>query len=334
MSNQLVNWGILSTARIGVRSFIPSAQLTPHAKVLAVASRDQQRAETFARKYNIPVALGSYQALLDREDIHAIYNPLPNNLHPEWTIRAAKAGKHVFCEKPLAITSIDGQKMVEACKSSGVLLFEAFVFLHHPQSCRIRKILNSEELGPLRHISSGMTFNLQDRTDIRMFKELGGGSIYDGGVYPITFSRFIVGADPISVHAIMNIDEESGVDLRTVLILEYPNKVTATLYSAFDSGGSQHARVECTNGLLDIPSPFHPRETSTFDVVTRKQANTEIRSEAINSGVPPFQPAIESIQKFIRGEQVPSFTADYAIGTLKIVESAFESARLGRKVYL
>ena len=186
--------------------------------------------------------------------------------------------------------------MVEACKLSGVLLFAAFVFLHHPQSYRIREILNSEELGPLRHISSGMTFNLQDKTDIRMIKELGGGSIYDGGVYPITFSRFIAGADPISVHAIMNIDEESGVDLRTVLILEYPNEVTATLYSAFDSGGSQHARVECSNGYLDIPSPFHkstprfgPKKSTRVFLLSSRRLHRSKNSFEGNKS-PPSQP--------------------------------------------
>ncbi len=334
MSDQSIRWGILSTAKIGVSSFIPSARATSGAEVVAVASRTKDKADTFAREHEIPVALESYQALLDRNDIDAIYNPLPNTLHAEWTIRAAEAGKHIFCEKPLAVTAADGQKMVDACKSAGVLLFEAFVFLHHPQSRRIREILDSDEIGPLRHINAGFSYLIQDRTNIRMIKELGGGSIYDGGVYPITFSRFIAGADPISVQATMRIDQESGVDLRTALVLEYPDNVTATLYSAFDGGGGPHARVECENGCLDLPSPFHPKEESTFDLVAGKQAKTGSRSETVESGVPPFQPAIHFFQRCIRGEETPSYMVDHAIGTLKVVEAAFESARTGQKVLL
>ena len=161
----------------------------------------------------IPVALGSYQAMLDHPDIDAIYISLPNSLHAEWTIKAAEAGKHVFCEKPLAVTAAEGRQMVEACRKADVLLFEAFVFMHHPQSRRLKEIIAAGEIGTLRHINAGMTFVVNDPSNIRLIKALGGGSIYDGGVYPITFSRFIAGNDPISVQAHMRFDAQAGVDV-------------------------------------------------------------------------------------------------------------------------
>ncbi|MXW81145.1 MAG: Gfo/Idh/MocA family oxidoreductase, partial [Gemmatimonadetes bacterium] len=158
ISSRPIKWGILSTARIGGTAFIPSARATPDAQVHAVASRSQATAEAFAQAHDIPVALGSYQALLDHPDIDAIYISLPNLLHAEWTIKAAEASKHIFCEKPLAVTAAEGRQMVEACRKADVLLFEAFVFMHHPQSRRLREIIAAGEIGTLRHINAGMTY--------------------------------------------------------------------------------------------------------------------------------------------------------------------------------
>ena len=330
-SSRPIKWGILSTARIGVTAFIPSARATPGAQVHAVASRSQATADAFVRDHDIPVALGSYQALLDHPDIDAIYISLPNSLHAEWTIKAAEAGKHVFCEKPLAVTAAEGRQMVEACRKADVLLFEAFVFMHHPQSRRLREIIAAGEIGTLRHINAGMTFVVNDPSNIRLIKALGGGSIYDGGVYPITFSRFIAGTDPISIQAYMRFDAQAGVDVATSLILEYPDGLTATLYCSFEGRGGAHALITGDQGRLVVPSPYHPGEESSFDVVI---GSNESHSETFQTGTPPFQPAIDFFQQCMRGEETPAYMADHADGTLRVVEAAFESARSGRRVEL
>jgi len=329
-ADKAINWGILSTAKIGETAFIPSARTVAGAHVLAVASRDQTKAATFAHKHDIPVALGSYQALLDHEEIDAVYISLPNTMHAEWTIRAAEAGKHVFCEKPLAITAAECQRMVDACQAAGVLLFEAFVFYHHPQNKRIRQILDAGEIGPLLHIDAGMTFTIKDPTNIRMIKDLGGGSIYDGGVYPITYSRFIAGADPISVQAIMRFDEASGVDVWAALLMEYPGGVTSTVYCGFEGAGGPHARITGKSGKIVIASPYHPGKESSFDITAGQQA----RTEQFETGMPPFGPAIEFFQQCIGGDETPAYMADLARGTLRVVEAAFESAKTGRRVDL
>ena len=327
-------WGILSTARIGVTAFIPSAWATPGAQVHAVASRSQETADAFAREHRIPVALGSYQALLDHPEIDAVYISLPNSLHAEWTIKAARAGKHVFCEKPLGITAAEGRQMVEACRRAGVLLFEAFVFLHHPQSRRLREIIAAGEIGALRHIDAGMTFILDEPGNIRLNRELGGGCIYDGGVYPITFSRFIAGAEPLSVQAHMRFHPEAGVDMATSLILEYPGGLTATLYCGFEGRGGSHARITGDRGRLVVPVPYHPGAEDGFEVVIGPNENCLSRTETLRTGTPPFQPAIDFFQQCLRGEETPAYMADHAEGTLKVVEAAFESARSGRRVEL
>ena len=320
-----INWGILSTARIGATAFIPSARATSGARVHAVASRSREKADAFAREHDIPVALGSYQALVEHPEIDAIYISLPNSLHAEWTIAAARAGKHVFCEKPLAVTAEEGRRMAAACGEAGVLLFEAFVFMHHPQSRRLLEIVRTWEIGTLRHIDAGMAFVVDDPANIRLIKALGGGSIYDGGVYPITFARFVAGADPVGVMANMRFDPRSGVDVAVSLILEFPGGLTATLYCGFQG------RIIGDGGRLVVPSPYHPGAESRFEVVP---ASGEERTETTRTGTPPFQPAIEFFQRCMRGEETPAYMADHAEGTLRVVEAAFESARGGRRVDL
>ena len=221
--------------------------------------------------------------------------------------------------------------MVEACRKADVLLFEAFVFMHHPQSRRLREIIAAGEIGTLRHINAGMTFVVNDPSNIRLIKALGGGSIYDGGVYPITFSRFIAGTDPVSVQAHMRFDAQAGVDVATSLILEYPDGLTATLYCSFEGRGGAHALITGDQGRLVVPAPYHPGAESSFDVVI---GSDESRSETFQTGTPPFQPAIDFFQQCMRGEETPAYMADHADGTLRVVEAAFESARSGRRVEL
>jgi D-xylose 1-dehydrogenase (NADP+, D-xylono-1,5-lactone-forming) len=322
-------WGIISTAKIGETAFIPSARQTPGAELVAVASRDQQKAADFAAKHDIPTAFGSYQELLDSPDIDAVYISLPNTMHAEWTKKAAAAGKHVFCEKPLTMTAAQGNEMVAACADAGVLLFEAFVFRRHPQSLRLRQILDAGEIGRLRHIDASMSFTINDYSNIRLIKELGGGSIWDGGVYPITFSRFVAGTDPISVQAMMRFDDKAGVDVWACLLLEYPDEVTSTIHCGFQGRGGPRALITGDAGKITVPSPYHPGPHSSFKV-----DGAENRSEKFETGTPPFQPAIEFFQQCIHGKQEPTDMADNAEGTLRVVEAAFKSARSGKRIDL
>ena len=203
--------------------------------------------------------------------------------------------------------------------------------MHHPQGRRLLQIIGSGEIGALRHIDAGMTFVVDDPANIRMIEALGGGSIYDGGVYPITFSRFIAGADPVSVLAHMRFDERAGVDVAVSLILEFPGGLTATLYCGFQGRGGAHARIIGDRGRVVVPSPYHPGPESRFEVVP---ASGEERTEATRAGTPPFQPAIDFFQRCMRAEETPAYMADHAEGTLRVVEAAFASARTGRRVDL
>ena len=242
MSTTPVRWGILGTARIAETAFIPAVRQTERGRIVAVASRDQATAEAFARKHDLPMAFGDYASMLASGEIDAVYNPLPNTLHAEWTIAAAEQGKHVFCEKPLAVSPAEAQQMIDACRQAGVLLVEAFVFLSHPQTLELRQLLDDGVIGRLIQAQAHLTFPLARPTDnIRLNRELGGGSLLDAGGYPITFARFAFGQEPVAVQAATRIDPDDRVDSRAGIILTFSEDRFATLQTGIDAAGGPGA---------------------------------------------------------------------------------------------
>ena len=176
-----VRWGVLSTANIATEKVIPGLRRSPRSEVLAIASREDRRANDVAARLGIPRAYGSYEAMLADPDIDAVYNPLPNHLHASWTIAAARAGKHVLCEKPLALTASDAQGMVDACRDGGVLLMEAFMYRQHPSWIAVRELVQSGRIGSLRAVDSWFSYFNDDPSNIRNIREAGGGALYDIG---------------------------------------------------------------------------------------------------------------------------------------------------------
>ena len=334
MSNQTVRWGIVSTAGIAENAFIPALRQTQRGELVAVASRDRTRAEAFAQKHDIPVVFDDYASLLESDEIDAIYNPLPNSLHAEWTIAAAEKGKHVFCEKPLALTPAQAQTMVDACKKAGVVFFEAFVFLYHPQTMRLRQILDSGRIGKLIQVEAHIDANIFGRpnieTNIRLSKELVGGALMDMGCYPITFARFAFGEDPTAVQADCYIHPKYGVDTRDALILSFPGERTAALLASFHSDGGPGAILFGENGHIEAPHPYHPPAQSRFVVHSGNQTETH----TFDTGVLPFAPAIEHFHDCILDGVEPISTAENAAGTLAVINAAWESGRTGQRVTL
>ena len=252
------------------------------------------------------------------DEVDAVYNPLPNTMHREWTEAAAAAGKHVFCEKPLATTAADAEAMVAACEEAGVVFFEAFVFLYHPQTLKLRRLLDGGAIGELLQLHAHMSFPIQRPTDnIRMNRALGGGSLYDGGSYPITFSRFAFGEEPAGIQSKILIDPEYGVDTRATLILEFSGDRTASIQGGFDAYGGQGAVLFGREAAIEIPRPYHPQDQSSF--VIRSGESEEVVS--FDNGVAPFTPAIEHFHDCVLDGAEPLLTAANAVGTLRIIES-------------
>jgi predicted dehydrogenase len=251
-----LNWGLLSTARIN-RKLIPPLRGSARNRLVAVASRDLARAQAYAAENAIGRVHGSYEALLADPEVHVIYNPLPNHLHAEWTIKALRAGKHVLCEKPLALSLAEVDAMAAAAAETGRVVQEAFMYRHHPQTLKARALITEGVLGDLQFLRGTFSFPLADRdSDVRWVQAYGGGSIWDVGSYPISYMRTMVGAEPIEVSGQM-VRSHSNVDLAFTGLLRFPGDVLAQFDSAFRSPHLRTAiEIVGSQASLRIASPF------------------------------------------------------------------------------
>src|SRR5580700_7087097 len=218
-----VRWGVLSTAAIGIKKVIPAMQQGELTHVTAIASRDRAKAEDPARNLGIEKVYGSYEELLADPQIDVIYNPLPNHLHVPWTIKAAEAGKHVLCEKPLSLTVAEARTLVDVQARTGVKIGEAFMVRTHPQWLRIRELIASGRIGELRSIQGFFSYFNTDPRNIRNIPECGGGSLMDIGCYAIHTSRFLFGEEPVRVLGLIDQDPELKVDRLTSALMEFPS---------------------------------------------------------------------------------------------------------------
>jgi len=218
-----VRWGVLSTADFGLTKSVPSMQKGEWTEVAAIASRDLSKAQDAARKLGIAKAYGSYEELLRDPEIEAIYNPLPNHLHVPWSLKAAEAGKHVLCEKPLGMSAAEARELLGIQKKMGVKIGEAFMVRTHPQWLRARELIASGRIGELRSITGYFSYFNRDPKNIRNQPEAGGGALMDIGCYPITASRFIFAHEPTRVIGLVERDPEMKTDRLTSAILEFPS---------------------------------------------------------------------------------------------------------------
>jgi predicted dehydrogenase len=326
MSGDVLRWGIVSTAKIGVGKVIPGTQKAERCEVLAIASRDAERATRVAEELAIPNAHGSYEALLADPDVDAVYIPLPNHEHAAWTIAAARAGKHVLCEKPLAMTVAEGEEMVQTCAAEGVLLMEAFMYRLHPSWEAVRELVASGRIGRLRAIQSWFSYFNDDPANIRNVPEFGGGALYDIGCYCINLSRMLFGREPSRVEASVTRDG-TGTDVLTSAILAFDEDV-ATFTCSTRAEPDQRVHVYGTEGRISVGIPFNiPPDRPTEIVLT-------------SGGDPPVNPSSETItfptadvytiqaerfaEAVLDGRAVPIPPED-AIGNLRVIETVFRA---------
>src|ERR1700687_5878420 len=218
-----VRWGVLGVAKIAVTKVIPGMQKGEWSEIAAIASRDRRKAEQAARTLGIPKAYGSYEELLADPEIEAIYNPLPNHLHVPWSIKAAEAGKHVLCEKPIALNALEARTLLEARDRTGVKIGEAFMVKTHPQWLLSREVIRDGRIGALRAIVGAFSYFNRDPNNVRHKPEWGGGGLLDIGCYPITMSRFIFGEEPSQVAGMLERDPDFKTDRLASAILQFPS---------------------------------------------------------------------------------------------------------------
>jgi D-xylose 1-dehydrogenase (NADP+, D-xylono-1,5-lactone-forming) len=315
-----VKWGILSTANIN-RKLIPGAKASPKVDLVAVASRDQARAEEYARTWEIERAYGSYEALLEDPEIEAVYISLPNTLHCEWSIRALEAGKHVLCEKPLSRHLHEVEEAFDVAERTGRLLSEAFMYRHNPQTKRLRELVDQGAIGELRLIRSAFSYSLYDEENIRLRPDVEGGALMDVGCYCVSGSR-LLGGEPQTVYAQAWFGP-TGTDWVFAATLRFPGDVIAL----FDCGTALPERDELeaigSEGSLFLDDPWH----CTVPVIERRLAGDVERIEL--EPVDSYRLELENVSDAIRGEGELLLGRDDAIGQARALEALWESATTG-----
>ncbi len=331
MDRRKVRWGVLGVARIATTKVIPAMQKGEWSEVVAIASRDRHKAEDAARTLGIPRAYGSYEELLRDPVVEAIYNPLPNHLHVPWTTKAAEAGKHVLCEKPLSLTVEEARTLLAVRDRTGVKMGEAFMVRTHPQWLRTRELVASGRIGRLCSIVGVFSYFNQDPANIRNILQYGGGGLMDIGCYPITTSRFIFGEEPRCVLGLIERDPEMKTDRLTTAILDFPSG-----HSIFTCGTQlvpyQRMQFLGTRGRIEIEIPFNaPNERACRLFIDDGR-------DVFGGGVTTEEFALcdqytiqgEVFSRAVReGGEVPVSIED-AIRNMAVIEAVFRSAESGK----
>ncbi len=319
-----VRWGVLSTANIGLEKVLPAMQRGEYCAITAIASRSLEKAQAAAARLGIPKAYGSYEELLADPDVDAIYNPMPNHLHVPWSIKTLQAGKHVLCEKPIALSAAEAQELADAARQHPKLkLMEAFMYRHHPQWRRAKQIVDGGGIGQLRTIQSFFSYYNDDPANIRNQADIGGGGLMDIGCYNISLSRFIFGGEPRRICGIVEFDPQLNTDRLASGILDF-GRGTATFTCSTQLTPYQRVNIYGTTGRVEIEIPFNaPPDRPTkmwhqhegtideivFDVCDQYTLQGDLLSQAI-----------------LNDTAVPTPIED-AVANMRVIDAVFQSGK-------
>ena len=328
-----IRWGILGCAGIAGRSVIPAIARSETGKLGAIASRNGKRAQEFAERFGFPQYYGSYHEMLADADIDAIYIPLPNHMHKEWTIRAAEAGKHVLCEKPLALTADEAREMGIACEGSGVLLAEAFMYRYHPRYDRVRAIIASGEIGEIRGIQGVFTFNnADDLANFRFKPGMGGGALYDVGCYPINAARLLLGSEPVAASAVAQYSERhGGVDMQFSGLLEFDKDIALTFQCGMWTAFRNSLEIAGSAGRIDIPYAFTYRDPANAHIYIETAGD---RREETVPQVNAYTEQIDHIGRCLLEGTPLRFPAADAVANMRAIDACLSAAGRRERVLI
>ncbi len=327
MTTRTLNWGLLSTARIN-RALITPLRASERNRLLAVASRTKPAAEEYARQWEIPRAHESYEALLADPDIDVIYNSLPNHLHAEWSIKAMQAGKHVLCEKPIALTLPEIDEMNSVSRETGMVLAEAFMYRHHPQTLKVLEMVASGVLGQIKILRGAFSFTFNREDNYRNDASRGGGSLWDVGCYPVSFARTIAGAAPVEVFG-QQTTGRKNIDETFVGQIKFQNGVYAHFDSSFTIPFQYFMEIAGTEGILFIPEAFKPGLNTQISLT--REGKTEIIDVA---GRELYIGEVEDMaDAVLEGKPTRISLEDSRANTATLL-GLYKSARTGRPVIL
>lgn len=312
-----IRWGVISTAHIGIKKVMPAIQNSVNGELVAIASRKLRPAKQAARQLGIPRAYGSYEELLADPEIDAIYNPLPNHLHAEWSIRAAEAGKPVLCEKPLAVDAAQAKQMVDTFAGRGLLFAEAFMYRFHPQTQHIKQLVDDGVIGDLLLMDSSFTFRVSDEKDIRLQKEMAGGSLMDVGCYCINVMRLMTGEEPDQVAANAHLGPRSGVDEWLVGTLGFPSGALGHFDCSLRAYRRESYELRGTKGRVmaeqsfvidkDKPAAIHLWTDRGHEVITTPAAD-------------PYQLMVEDFAAALIDGRPPRFSPEDAVKNMQVID--------------
>lgn len=326
----IVRWGLVSTANIN-RKVIPAIRESERGVLSAVASRDLSKASAYAGEWQIPSAFGSYEAMLASDEVDAVYISLPNHLHAEWTIKALEAGKHVLCEKPFALTLEDVDRMIETAERTGLVLAEAFMYRHHPQSRLVGQMLADGRLGEVLRVSAVFNFSGMDKDNVRLNPDWGGGSLWDVGVYPISLAQYVMGGPPKWVFGDQWLGE-NGVDMGFVGQMRYPGRQMAQIACSFYTPYHTRAEITGTGGTLTMERPFTAMDDGKqylfFTPPDGDPEPVQVPNEYLYLG------EIEDMQAAILDGRPTYLTLEETRNHIRTTLALYESAGSGRIVHL
>lgn len=330
---ELIRWGILSTANIAQTQLIPAIQRSRNAEVTAIASRSEKVYEV-AEKLQTPKAYESYEELLNDLEIDAVYIPLPNHMHKEWIISAAKAGKHVLCEKPVTLTADEAKEVRDICAANHVQFMEAFMYQFHPQHQRVRDIISSGEIGEVRLMKASFSFymNPEERGEnIRMDIKKGGGSLYDIGCYCIHSVRNILQSEPKEVRVQAEIDKEHSIDLSALAYMKMDNGVPAIFDCSFDMSFRHEYEVIGTKGRIRVPRAYRPDNYGGEGQIIIEKENEQRVEKMIAD---QYAMEVEHFSECVIEGKTPSYSIENTIKNMEVIDACYKSIKLNEKVRL
>lgn len=324
---KMVNWGILGCAKIAGEQFLPALTDCAYSRLGAIGSRDLGKAERWAQRWNAQAAYGSYEEVLNDPQIEAVYIPLPNNLHQEWTLKALRAGKNVLCEKPMAVSVQQCAEIIRVAEQEKLFYMEGFMYRFHPQIIQVLDWIKENRIGEVRLVRGSFSFLLEEKENIRLRNAPGGGSLWDVGCYPIHFMNLVFGGPPRSVMALADFE---GVDLSVVGLLDYGPNQKGIFDCSFAMDERSNLEIAGTKGSIFVLRPWRPDRQEVAATLRVRQTEERIMFPVSN----PYQLEIEHFQACLRGEAKSMLPSHLGLDVVSTIESCYRSAREGVKVSL
>jgi xylose dehydrogenase (NAD/NADP) len=334
--NPSIRWGIIGNATIARKCVIPAIFNSANGRIQALASRNPKKAEALATKYNIPQLYSHYGSVIEDKQVDAVYVPLPNHLHKEWTIKALEAGKHVLCEKPLACNAAEAMEMAQVASKNGLHLMEALMYRFHPRSRVIHQMVSRGKIGALRLVHVSFCFHIEEeilkKKENARLKKKGGGALLDVGCYGVSVARWMMGENPESVQATAHFNSE-GVDIHAAGVLHFRNKGLATFEASFISALQQTFSIVGEAGSFELPhNSFIPWEKDVTYVYRGR--NEEIGKQEVVPGSDEYRLMVEHFSDVIIRGISPWLETTDSIQNMRVLDALAESARTGQRVVI